>query len=501
MSRSFRDLPFGPGTEPTTATIVVALLAGVVIVAGLFVLESFVRPLLGDLPIGFLLVIVGFGGLSAFLVSYDERLWLVTALLSSIGFLFVGEESEGLPPTELLFHVYGTFGSFLWFVKEFIIRRRSIIVSSFDFLFATALGLCLIVSGISFTLHHGDTTFFIKELLSFSSLFFYFPLRKVMRNDRHVALILGIFLLITLLNGAVNLVNYQERVVQTALMFGEVNARAAANESYSALMTCLGAAIVMYGEKRLWKWFGLGVLTLGAGFLVITLSRGPVIAAGAGIVISLLFTSATRATRLLMYGVVGIAINIGLVYLIFPGFADSIFSNIGTRFETLERISSDKSLSSRFDEYNVLIEEYIPASPLIGHGFGVFYTYYNKPFGYTFNSLYTHNGYLHALFKFGLPVGLFFLVVLMMPLLRAPYMSYTRMPTVRRLYFVFAVAAAITLLIVNFTSNTLYSTSTLLLWGIVLALFDYLNGIDREDVLARFVTSARTVRLVEPDES
>ena len=124
MSRSFRDLPFGPGTEPTTATIVVALLAGVVIVAGLFVLESFVRPLLGDLPIGFLLVIVGFGGLSAFLVSYDERLWLVTALLSSIGFLFVGEESEGLPPTELLFHVYGTFGSFLWFVKEFIIRRR-----------------------------------------------------------------------------------------------------------------------------------------------------------------------------------------------------------------------------------------------------------------------------------------------------------------------------------------------------------------------------------------
>lgn len=499
MSRSFRELSLASGSEPTTSTITIATLVALAVIVGLFILQPILQPLLGDLPIGTLLVIVGLGGVSAFLITFDERLWFYSAFLSTLGFIFAGDDAEGLAPTEILFHFYGTLGLLLWYVKELVVNRRSIINSSFDFLIAIAFGVCLATALIASVLYNAHPGYFVKELLGFTAFFFYFPIRKMMRDDRHVIVILGLFLFITFINGAVNLVNYQERVVRSALAFGEVNARATSNESYSALMTCLGAAIILYGKARLLRWFGLGIFTLGAGLLIISLSRGPVVAAGAGIVVSLLFASTTRAVRLLLYVIVGFIINISLVYLIFPGFADSIFTNIGSRFETLERVSSDKSLGARFDEYESLTDTYIPASPWIGYGFGVFYSFYNKPFATTYRATYTHSGYLHALYKYGIPAGLFLLFVLIVPLLRAPYMSHAWMSSTRRLFFGFAVSGVISLLIINITSNSLYSSTTLILWGIVLALFDYLYGNDERKHQYRIVTSERAVHLIQSD--
>ena len=475
MSRSFRELTVGPAAEPTTTTILMGLLIAISIVVGLYFVEPMVQAYLGPLPIGLIVVVVGIGVSTTYLITYDERLWLATALLSTIGLVVIGEDSEGLSPSEFLFHLYGTFGVILWIVKELVVRRRPFIISSYDFLFATSFGLCLIVSVTTFLLYNGDAVLFIKEVLSFSTFLFYFPIRKMMRDDRHVVVILTIFVLITLINGVVNIVNYQERVLQSALMYGEVNARAAANESYSGLMTCLGAAIIVFARKKWLRWIGLGIFSIGAGLLIITLSRGPIVAVGIGIVVSLIFASARRAARLMIYAIVGFIINVGLAYVIFPDFVDSIFSNIESRFATLERIGTDKSLSSRFDEYAALTDKYIPASPLIGYGFGVPFTYYNKPFGTSASVFYTHNGYLHALYKFGLPAGLLLLFVLLVPLLRAPYSSYSMMSSQKRLFFGFAISGLVSLLIINFTSNSIYTTMTLLLWVVVLAIMDYLR--------------------------
>ncbi len=492
MNRSLRPLAVEGMRGLGIGTILFGLLIALLLVPVLLFLEAGPAGILA-LPVGTILSVVAVSGVGVALLAYDDRLWVYSAILSLAVFIFRQEEGA-LGADVIFFAAYTVLGTLAWVVKEIVLGETHLVRSRFDVFFVSTILLCIITTMIAGVVHGAEFRFMIREYLSFLLLLFYFPVRSLVSRRREVPRLFATMVFLGLMSGVVNLMTYQEKVVASALAFGEVNARSAMNEPLSAVLFCCCFALVV-GARKFWtRLLALGGLSIFGGLLVLSLSRGPIVATAVGTLTVLFLLYRRRALRVLLYALVALVVNVGAAFLLLPDFAESIFANIEGRFQTVERLGSDVSFGSRFAESKSLYTEFIPASPLIGYGFGVPYTFYDPVFEVTSRPYYTHNGYLHALFKFGVPLGvLLLLLVLLSPLLRYPYAGVRRLDRNSRLILAGALASQIALVLINVTSNVMTYYTELLLLAILLALFDqlYVGKYQREGDRAAALSGER----------
>ena len=435
-----------------------------------------------DTPVGTILLLPIALGLAGFVVLRDDRLWTVSAILSLVVFVVrTGEGSFGA--LEIFYGLYSLGGLLIWFAKELAFYRRPIVRSRYDFWLLSATLLCLLLGGLGFLLNGGDIRLGMREASACLTLLFYFPVRRTLKNRRDVLFVVGAVALLGLINGYVNVVNYQEKVIASALEYGAVNARSAMNEVLSSVLVCASFSIVLLGKTMKERLAGLVGLAGFSGLLVLSLSRGPILATGFGCVVALVLAAPGKIGRVSSYLLLAVVINLAAAWILFPEFVTSIGENISDRFAAIEQITGDKALGSRFLETQAIAQEFIPASPMIGYGFGVPYDYYDAAFGTSFTSYYTHNGYLSPLSKFGIPPGLFVLVILPLPLLRLPFWSTRQRPSGDRLIAAGAIAALVSIMVTNVTSNAVVYYTELTLIGIVLAIFDFLDSIGIDKII------------------
>ena len=424
------------------------------------------------LPTGFSVILAGIAFGSVALLMYDQKRWVMTALVLFSVFS-LRASTEGFTMIDLVFGLYVNLGLVLWFVKEVVIFRRRIVHSRFELTFLSILLLCLVTSTIAGIVHGMELKYGLRELTAFTLFFLYFPVRSVFRTDRDVLHIFLALIVFGLVHAGVSLMTYQERVIQSALTYGVVNARSAMMESFSGVMFCAFSILFATSRTMRVRLMSIGGMSLFAGLLVLSLSRGPIAAAVGGTFMGLLLIFPGRLPRLMVSGLLVLAINIGLVFVFLPGFAESIFENISSRFESVARLAGDKSINSRYDEYATLLDEYIPASPVVGYGFGVSYEYYNRMFSTTYYPYFTHSGYLHAMYKFGIPAGILLLSLFFVPLLRFPFSSVQTWGRNRRILYAIAFSGMIAMMVANLTSNTIAYYPEIMLLALLLALFDY----------------------------
>lgn len=451
--------------------ILLGIGVALLLLALLFAVEA--GGYLPGVPVGMSLAIPGVLLLSGALLARNEKRWLLTVILALAIFVFRDSEA-GRSALDVLFGLYVNGGLVLWFVKELLIFRRPILRSRFDLYYLSVLLLCLVTSTTASLLHGMQVAYALGEFSGFLLFFFYFPFRNILREERDVLHVFLALLALGLVNGAMNVMNYQQRVIESAMTFGEVNARSALNEPLSAILFCGFFILVAASRSIRMRLLGLLGVSLFAGLLVLSLSRGPIASALIGSFAGLLLIYPWRLPRMVVAGVVALVVNIGAAFILLPDFASSIFENISSRFETIERLGGDQSFNARFAEYESLYTDYIPASPVIGYGFGVNYHYYNAIFETTYYPIFTHSGYLHALFKFGIPAGLLLLSLFFIPLLRFPYASVRTWSPRRRMVYAWCFGSMVTMMIINVTSNTITYYTEILYLAVLLATFDYL---------------------------
>lgn len=472
MNRTLRPFVVEGLQNQRWAGLILGIVLALFAVPLLLVLEAGPAASL-NLPVGTSIAAFGVVSLALWLLSFNERIWVLTAIASLVVFVFRQEEGE-LGLDVLFFALYSVVGTLFWFIKELHVGSGRIIRSRFDLTFLSTIAICLFTSTVASIVHGADVRTMIRELAAFLLILFYFPVRTSLQSDRDVRLLFCALLFFGTLNGLINLMNYQERVVQSALTFGAVNARSAMNEPLSAILFCAFFALLLGAKTLRMRVLALGGISLFAGLLVLSLSRGPIIATALGCITVLFLLYRKRLLPVLGYTVVALGVNVGAAFLILPDFAASIFENIGERFETVQRLSGDQSFGSRSSEYRALYAEYIPASPVLGYGFGVPYRFYDAPFEVTAEPYYTHNGYLSAAFKFGLPAGLLLILLLFSPLARFPYANVGSFDPHRKLILAGTMAGLIAMLLINLTSNVLAYYTEIMLLAILLALFDFL---------------------------
>jgi O-antigen ligase len=457
-----------PGALGLTASALAAL--------GALVLSLMTMGIVGMVGLadyqGAYLVVLPMIVLGAFLSWLNERIWIYIALLGHF-VMFLSQRHEGIGAGELGFTALSLVGLCVWLFKELVIHRRVIVRTGFDALLIGVFVATTLVALVANRLHQGDLLHFMSEWTKLFDLFLYFPVRKIIRTRRDVMHLLVIFAILGIANGVVGVLTYRERLMTAVFAYQIEHSRVFTNEPVSMLFAIMGAAIVAYAVRTKMLVLGVVILTSGLVFLVITFSRGAIASAGVGIIILMILSGKWR--RLSAVLIVAIAIAAGGAYLMFPRIAKTMATSVGKRIGSIGSTMSDVSFNLRKIEAEKIMTYYVPYSPIIGHGYGVRYTWYDPTEKHSANHSFIHNGYIRLIFKHGYPLAVFFLFFLVYPLLRLLIRAPSKRDRFLHGLTVGCVAYLITTLVNNYVSDMFSHYSGPLNYVLCWAILDYVN--------------------------
>ena len=136
--------------------------------------------------------------------------------------------------------------------------------------------------------------------------------------------------------------------------------------------------------------------------LIMTQARGFWLAFGFGALALLLLVRTRERIKILTTGTIVSALLIGVGYVFLGPFLNVILEGILERFGSIvTAFTKDLSLINRFRETAAVFEK-IFQNPLIGHGPGVTYLFYDIVHQSTDTDSFVHNGYVGLWYKYGL---------------------------------------------------------------------------------------------------
>ncbi len=398
-----------------------------------------------------LLLPVALLGLVAATVLFRHPVLNLVVVLG--GFVAVVNSDPGVQLSELIYGVYYYAFVFHWYGVRFLTGTR-IVRTWLD----RALALFIVGGGglgVAMGFLLGAELGAIRaDFTAFSMLALYFPVKELCRTHRRGPEIVMASLLWIGLFLSVNTFRLFRGVVQSATLAWQIaDVRFGAVETL-ILVSCFTLLVLLLLAHRWWERFGLlGLLTLGLGALVLTRGRTFWIAfvLGAGLFLVLLRGRQRLRLATLIGGGTLALVAVALVF--FGQFAELILSGTLNRIATIEGAASqDVSLIARFIEAEAIGRDYLSRNPILGHGFGTMFRFYDIIEVGTVNRTFSHNGYIAVWFKLGI-FGLLTLLLCWGRALLDAYLTYRdgRLPERHR---AFALIALVSLTVVSLTANT-----------------------------------------------
>lgn len=342
------------------------------------------------------------GGSFVFLIARRPLLHLCVVLS---GFVLTISYSEGVSISEVAYGVYYLLFLGGWYVYHLFLQREQLIESSEDR--ALVLFLAFATGSLAFTiLFGGSFGQGFREWLPLTWFGFYFPIKKLCaRDDRTPKALVLVFAWLALFVLVRNLFEYQQMLSSAEEAWRIMTGRVRMNERLLMLGAYGSLALFLYSSKRSAKALLLGTFLLFLGGIVIGRSRALWVAFALGLLAMFLFTDTRRKFKLILLGVGGLVGVLGVGMLLFDELFILIFQGLVDRFASLgTAITSDTSLVNRFYEWKAVVH-WIKNSPILGHGFGVDYTYYSLVYEATAEKSHIHSTYLGLLYRHGI-VGL-----------------------------------------------------------------------------------------------
>jgi O-antigen ligase len=375
------------------------------------------------------LALAGSIGLALMLaVVVPERAWLVpVGLLGACGLVWLAgrpviaiyaalallvtalNKDDGLQTNQV---IYGLFAYLMlggWYAAA-LLRGTSLIRSSMDKLVAFLLlaGLPLgIVTGVALG---ADPTLIRGEVIAYSMLAFYFPVKEICRHERHGPLILAsIIIFVGVFVTLRNLASFREIMLAATQDWQIADARAGQGSGFNLNETQLVAGILMafslllIAKRGSVKILLLGVLALTVFGLVMTRSRAPWVVCLVGLGFIFLFVRGKSRMKLLAaVSGAGAATLVGTYLILGPAITDLILGGTLQRLSTLSgATTTDISWLHRIGEAQAVLSKAVQ-SPILGWGLGASYEYYDIIMKFTYTGHFVHNGYVALWFKLGI---------------------------------------------------------------------------------------------------
>ena len=319
-------------------------------------------------------------------------------LVYYISSVFILDNYEGIQLIELPF--FGLSVLLLFFiVYKFLIGSLKL-ENTLDYLFlllhflipyAVILGK---VNGAATYTAFGEVTYFL-------GIFTYFPLREYL-EDNQFKKVLGYILALTLAFVLIrNFIYYRQILAQALMPWQAENARVAANELIVVIGCSLTLVTASLTRSKLLQFVFTGLFIAFAISLVLTQSRGYWLAGFISVIT--IFVVINRHGKLRIARTAFTLISLGLIVsnMFFNDLLILILNALNDRLASIGTITTDSSLQDRWLESRTVFH-HILSNPIAGYGLGTEFTRKRIFFDYFFRTSFIHNGYLGALFKFGI---------------------------------------------------------------------------------------------------
>lgn len=391
--------PASPVTSTATGRLTwadVAVAAGL----GLALVSIPVMVLAAAPPLLLLAVPALFAGIAT-AWAVVRRPLLNLAIVLSLSVFTIGYKS-GIQIEEVLYGLYYLGYLAAWFTVRVVVLREPVAHTGGERALLLFLGLAFGLTPVWFALG-ADVGEYQSEAVALANLAFFFPVREAIARDRRALPVLcGVVLWIPAYIAVRNLINYQTLIAETVLSDVLTGRRVAIND----LVLMTGAVFstgLLSAVRSRWAIGALGaVLVLCAAALAITQSRAMWVMMAFGLVMTFALGRRVQRQRVVIGAVVGGALLVGAAIVLLGDEVGLIASGFLRRLMTLRGATTqDISFLSRLYEAEGALA-YVRLNPVLGHGLGNAYTYFDMLFQKTITKTFTHNGYVGLVYRFGL---------------------------------------------------------------------------------------------------
>lgn len=301
---------------------------------------------------------------------------------------------------------YGLFSATLllyWFYNKLIVRKDRLLTDAADYFLLIFIALCFF-SFFTAYIHGVNLVKWFRELVFFIGYLYFYIFKDVLKNDRHIAVVLISFMLLITYLGIQNVKIYLSLMNDISYVFEILGSRQAGFEPFYYIAVVASTTFTFYSKPWKIRLLSLFIAALSGTVLILTFSRGYWVTALFALV--LLFLLSDIKIKLSMLTVIPLSlILVTLFFHIFLGnLTDIFYKTVSDRFTSLEGFISDVSFMSRMSETKALFARCLE-NPIAGHGLGSTYMFYDITINYHKETWYSHNAYLFLLFKLGI-VGL-----------------------------------------------------------------------------------------------
>jgi len=345
--------------------------------------------------------------LGVLLVTRAVRYPLLNLGLLLVLFALASRNEGGIGIAEVAFAAYYVPYLLCWYVTRLFVFREPLVQQRGDLAVLGLLGLALL-GGVYGAVAGAHPSVLMGELGSFSLLAFYFPFREIAVRDRKgLNWLLGALVVLGVIAVSRNVFAFVQVLTSAPDLRGIAIARVVVNEVliYFAATAALGGMLYLSRGTSMRRVAWHGAFLLCAVGVVLTQFRAFFLGLAVACAVAFLLTDGKRRLHLLAAAVFALVTMGAMAYAaigdLFVVFMVGIFErtlSIGTASQ------DDISFINRFFEYE-RVWELIRERPLLGHGFGVEFGFYDAIDQATWTKAYVHNAYLHLWYKMGL-VGL-----------------------------------------------------------------------------------------------
>ena len=330
----------------------------------------------------------------------------ITSPLLPLGLVFVLaglalQRSDGLQPIEILFAAFYLPYLAVWYGLRLGVYPEPLARSSRDW--AVVAFVVIVHTSILFSaINHASPKLILNDWIAFSMFGFYFPVREVcIRYENGVRLVFFGVLFLAFAALVRNMLATRSAIAVAAYAWEVARVRVTANEMTMTFGAILCASVVA-SSKRRWH-----ILAASAGFallsvgVILTQWRAFYVALALGVGMLGILSGSSGRGRLLTLVIAGGVLGSGMMYILFGN--DIILAGYGILDRLLSigtATSADVSLINRFYETRSVLAR-ISESPIVGHGIGSEFSFFDLITMRTWTKPFAHNGYLTLWFKYG----------------------------------------------------------------------------------------------------
>jgi len=343
----------------------------------------------------------------ALIIKYP-KIWLWTIALSSFVFFRTSDLKIGVG--DILFGIFIVASTYIWLIWKVFVQREKLVESIGDW-FIVLFYSGMLLNSVVALLNGATFLNWFREYALYSNMLLYFPFKYYLKDKKDIITLLLMFGLSVLIASVDQIRMYKEIALSQTIYAYQLGRSVRLNQPLFSATIFFSLIMSLLPMKKIYRLALWGLTFASIAALVVSFSRSFWVFVFFGIIY--IFFYLVKSQKKLIAAALGIIILTGTVsfFSFFGERANLMLLVLSERLTSATKGSKDVSMKLRLVEYDEALKQ-ISRNPLFGNGLGKRFHFYVPNLHITTYTPNIHNGYLYAIYRFGIPVAFIFFFIL-----------------------------------------------------------------------------------------